>query len=171
MFSLNRVVLRRLRFAGPLVLVGTGATITFFTLPAFAYRPFDGTDAAVADVNEIEIELQAFGWQRDEQQKTLIMPGVRFNYGFAERWEFVFEGQVETPLSPSGPSSFAANDVLLKYIIKPGVLQDKAGLSIATEFGPLLPEINGDPGVGSVGAVSCLSDGTGEPLISTSKPI
>jgi hypothetical protein len=130
------------------MLVGTGATIPFFTLSAPAYRPFDGTDAAVADVDEIEIELQAFGWQRDDQQKTLITPGVRFNYGFAERWEFVAEGQLGTPLSPSGPSSFAANGVFLKYVIKPGVLQDQTGLSIATEFGPLLPEINGDRGVG-----------------------
>lgn len=148
MFSSNRVVLRRLRFAGPLVLVGAGVTIACSALPALAYRPFDGTDAAVADANEIEIELQPLGWQREDQQKALIAPGVRFNYGFAQRWEFVAEGQFETPLSPSGPSSFTANDVLLKYIVKPGVLQDQTGLSIATEFGPLLPELNGDRGTG-----------------------
>ena len=29
--------------------------------PAPAYRPFDGTDAAVADVGEVEIELQPAG--------------------------------------------------------------------------------------------------------------
>src|SRR5215467_9825582 len=154
MFCSNRVLQRRLRFAGPLMLVGTGATIAFFTLPALAYRPFDGTDAAVADVNEIEIELQPFGWRRDDQEKTLVMPGGRFNYGFAERWEVVAEGQLESPLSPSGPSRFVANDLLLKYIIKPGVLQDQTGLSIAIEFGPLLPELNGDRGVGfSWGAI------------------
>jgi hypothetical protein len=73
---------------------------------------------------------------------------VRYNYGFAERWELVMEGQFETPLSPTGPSSFAATGAFLKYVIKPGVLQDQAGLSIATEFGPLLPEINGDRGTG-----------------------
>jgi hypothetical protein len=147
-FSSNRVVLRRLRFAGPSMLIGTGATIACSALPALAYRPFDGTDAAVADVNHIEIELQTFGWQRDDQQKTLIMPGVRFNYTFAERWEFVAQGQLETPLSPSGPSSFSATGAFLKYVVKPGVLQDQTGLSIATEFGPLLPELNGDRGTG-----------------------
>jgi hypothetical protein len=26
--------------------------------PAFAYRPFDGTDAAVADLGEFEVEFQ-----------------------------------------------------------------------------------------------------------------
>jgi hypothetical protein len=148
MFCSNRVVLRRLRCAHLMMLVGTGATVAFFTLPALAYRPFDGTDAAVADKNELEIELQPFGWRRDDQQKTLVMPGARINYGFAERWEFLVEGQFETPLSPSGPSSFAADDTLLKYIVKPGSLQDKTGLSIATEFGPLWPEVNGDRGVG-----------------------
>lgn len=130
------------------MLIGAGTTIACSVLPALAYRPFDGTDAAVADANQIEIELQPLGWQRDDQQKTLIMPGVRFNYGFAERWEVVAEGQLETPLSPSGPSSLTANEVLLKYIVKPGVLQDQTGLSIATEFGPLLRQLNGDRGVG-----------------------
>jgi opacity protein-like surface antigen len=129
-------------------LAGAMAIIALFVSPALAYRPFDGTDAAVADVKEVEIEFQPFGWQREAGQKTLIAPGVRFNYGFAERWEFVAEGQFETPLSPGGPSSFSATGAFLKYVVKPGVLQDQAGLSIATEFGPLLPEVNGDRGTG-----------------------
>ena len=29
-----------------------------WSVSAFAYRPFDGTDAAVADPGEVEIELQ-----------------------------------------------------------------------------------------------------------------
>jgi len=130
------------------VLAGAAAIVTVFAAPAFAYRPFDGTDAAVANLNEVEIEFQPLGWQRDDQQKTLIMPGVRYNWGFAGRWEFVAEGQFERPLSPSGPSSFSATGMFLKYVVKPGVLQDQPGLSIATEFGPLLPEINGDRGTG-----------------------
>jgi hypothetical protein len=143
----------RLGLASPLVrtggaLAGAAAIVTVVAAPAFAYRPFDGTDAAVATLNEIEIEFQPFGWRRDDQQKTLVMPGVRFNWGFADRWELVAEGQFETPLSPSGPSSFAATGMFLKYVAKPGALQDQAGLSIATEFGPLLPEINGDRGTG-----------------------
>jgi hypothetical protein len=144
MFSPTRVVLRSFRFAGLLVLVGTGAT----TFPALAYRPFDGTDAAVADVNEVEIELGPLGWQRDNSQTTLIAPAFIYNYGFAERWEFVAQGQFETPLSPTGPTSLAATGAFLKYVVKPGVLQDQTGLSIATEFGPLLPEVNGDRGTG-----------------------
>jgi hypothetical protein len=37
---------------------------------------------------------------------------------------------------------------LLKYVVEPGVLHDKPGVSIATEFGPLLPAAGGGSGVG-----------------------
>jgi hypothetical protein len=116
--------------------------------PAAAYRPFDGTDAAVASLNEVEIELQPVGRMQAGPQSTLIAPAVVYNYGFAERWEMVLQGQVETPLSPGGPSSLAATGAFLKYVVQPGVLQGQSGISIATEFGPLLPGINTDPGVG-----------------------
>lgn len=116
--------------------------------PAAAYRPFDGTDAAVANLNEVEIELQPAGRLQTGPQSTLIAPEVVYNYGFAERWEMVLQTQVETPLSPGGPSSLDATGAFLKYVIKPGVLQGQSGVSIATEFGPLLPGINADPGVG-----------------------
>jgi opacity protein-like surface antigen len=138
----------RLGPISPLTLISAGATVALSASLAFAYRPFDGTDAAVADLNQIEIEFQPFGRQHDDSQTTLIAPGVRFNWGFAERWEFVVEGQLETPLSPGGVSSLAANGAFLKYVVKPGVLQEQTGLSIATEFGALLPDVNGDRGTG-----------------------
>jgi len=116
--------------------------------PAAAYRPFDGTDAGVANLDEIEIELQPAGRMQAGPQSTLIAPAVVYNYGFAERWEMVLQTQGETPLSPGGPSSLAASGAFLKYVIQPGVLQGQSGVSIATEFGPLLPGVNADPGVG-----------------------
>jgi hypothetical protein len=116
--------------------------------PAIAYRPFDGTDAGVANLNEIEIELQPVGGMQTGPQSTLIAPAVVYNYGFAERWEMVLQTQGETPLSPGGPGSLAASGAFLKYVIQPGVLQGQSGVSIATEFGPLLPGVNADPGVG-----------------------
>jgi hypothetical protein len=126
------------------------ATMTIYlsTGPAAAYRPFDGTDAAVAGVNEIEVELQPAGHLQVGPQSTLIAPEVVYNYGFAERWELVLQGQVETPLSPAGASSLAATGVFLKYVANPGVLQNQVGPSVAIEFGSLLPGINADPGVG-----------------------
>jgi hypothetical protein len=51
------------------------ALSAFFALwpgVASAYRPFDGTDAAVADPGELEIELQPAGVRRTDDQKTLI---------------------------------------------------------------------------------------------------
>jgi hypothetical protein len=148
MSAQKTIIARRCHFSTPLMRIGAAAAVTFFASPAFAYQPFDGTDAAVAGKNEVEIELQPFGGQRSGQQTILTAPGIIFNYGFAERWEFVAQGQVETPLSPSGPSSFVGTGAFLKYVVRPGVLQDQTGPSIATEFGPLLPEVRGNGGTG-----------------------
>jgi hypothetical protein len=136
--------------AGLLVGIGrAGAVMIYlYAWPAAAYRPFDGTDAGVANLDEIEIELQPAGRMQAGPQSTLIAPAVVYNYGFAERWEMVLQTQGETPLSPGGPSSLAASGAFLKYVIQPGVLQGQSGVSIATEFGPLLPGVNADPGVG-----------------------
>lgn len=38
-----------------------GFRTAFWSGPAAAYRPFDGTDAAVADLGQVEIELQPAG--------------------------------------------------------------------------------------------------------------
>jgi hypothetical protein len=52
--------------------------VTQLYAPAWAYRPFDGTDAAVADSGEVEIELQPAGLLQEGSQegsnKTLVAP-------------------------------------------------------------------------------------------------
>jgi hypothetical protein len=120
-----------------------------WSAPALAYRPFDGTDAAVAKEGEMEIELQPAGpiWERS--QTTLIAPAARFNYGLSKEWEAVLEGQLETPLSPSGSTRLAVPAAFLKGVLRPGSLQDQSGVSIATEFGVLLPESSGDSRFGA----------------------
>jgi hypothetical protein len=115
-----------------------------WTSQAYAYRPFDGTDAAVADPGEVEIELQPAGALWSREQNILIAPAVVYNYGFLENWEAILEGQLQTPFPPSGPTNLAASGASLKHIIRPGSLQDQTGPSIATEFGVLLPDSNGD---------------------------
>jgi len=117
--------------------------------PASAYRPFDGTDAAVAAPGELEIEFQPAGPQRESATTTLIAPATVVNYGLSEGWEAVFEGQGQSPLSPSGPTSLRAAGAFLKHVLQPGSLQDKTGPSIATEFGVLLPDSTGSSGVGA----------------------
>jgi hypothetical protein len=117
--------------------------------PARAYRPFDGTDAAVAKKGEMEIELQPAGGLRDESGTTLVAPATVINYGLTDDWEAVFEGRGQTPLSPSGPTSLATAGAFLKHVVVPGSLQDKSGPSVATEFGVLLPDSTGNSGVGA----------------------
>src|SRR6202171_3129904 len=117
--------------------------------PARAYRPFDGTDAAVAKKGEMEIELQPAGRWRDESGPSLIAPATVINYGLSDDWEAVFEGQGQTLLSPPGPLSLTAAGAFLKHVLVPGSLQDKTGPSVATEFGVLLPDSTGSSGVGA----------------------
>jgi len=116
---------------------------------AWAYRPFDGTDAAVAAPGELEIELQPAGLLREGGTTSLVAPATVINDGLSEGWEAVLEGQGQTPLSPSGPTSLTAAGAFLKHVLQPGSLQDKAGPSIATEFGMLLPDSTGNSGVGA----------------------
>jgi len=118
-------------------------------MPASAYRPFDGTDAAVAEKGKMEIEMQPAGIFRDVSGTTLIAPAARFNYGLTETWEAVLEGQIEHPLSPSGPSSVTAAGAFLKGVLREGSLQEKSGVSVATEFGFLLPDSRGDSRLGA----------------------
>jgi hypothetical protein len=130
--------------------VATGVVIGIFAVgwarPAAAYRPFDGTDAAVADVGEVEIEFQPLG-AAHAGGTTKGLTDAILNYGFADRWELVLQTTPQVPPEGFGPIS-VSNAALLKYVVQPGVLQEKPGPSIATEFGVLLPEISGS-GVGA----------------------
>jgi len=119
-----------------------------WALPAKAYRPFDGTDAAVADLGEVEIELQPGGLWHTGAQTSLAGPYAVYNYGFADRWELVLQGEAQAPPQGAGASS-VPNGAFLKYVVLPGVLQDRPGPSVATEFGVQLPDISGPGGVGA----------------------
>jgi hypothetical protein len=120
-----------------------------WSVPASAYRPFDGTDAAVAAKGEMEIELEPVGRLRDEGGRSLIAPAAVINYGLSEYWEAVIEGQGQTPLSPPGPTSLNSAGAFLKYVLVPGSLQGRTGPSVATEFGVLAPDSTGRSGVGA----------------------
>jgi hypothetical protein len=123
---------------------------------ALAYRPFEGTDAAVADPGELEIEFGPAEPLREGSQRFVTAPETVFNLGIAKDWELVLQGQAVTAVSP-GPAqtSLVGNGLFLKRVLRDGVLQDKAGPSIAVEFGPLLPGVNGEPGTGaSLGGIA-----------------
>jgi hypothetical protein len=120
-----------------------------WSVPASAYRPFDGTDAAVAAKGELEIELQPAGRLHDQGGTSLIAPATVINDGFSEDWEAVLEGQGQTPLSPPGPTSLNAAGAFLKHVLVPGSLQGRTGPSVATEFGVLAPDSSASAGVGA----------------------
>ena len=120
---------------------------------AWAYRPFVSTDAAVADPKEVEIELGYFNLERTHRANTISTPHVVLNYGVAKNLELVAEFNlvVSPDVEVTDPS------VSLKGVLKEGVLQDKPGVSVAVEAGPLLPTtLPREHGVGfeAVGIVS-----------------
>lgn len=122
---------------------------------ALAYRPFDGTDAAVAEPGQVEIELGPAQYLQIGSERTLVAPTVVFNYGLAEGWELVLQGEaVHSLMEDSSKSSLVGNGVFLKAVLREGSLQGQPGPSIATEFGFLLPSINDDPTRGTGGSLA-----------------
>src|SRR4026208_992647 len=109
---------------------------------AFGYRPCISTEAVVADVNEMEIELGYFNWEREKGNTTFISPKAVLNYGFIHNFELVGEFAVEEPGHGSARLVDAALSV--KAVVKEGVLQEKDGVSFAIEAGPLTPSTNKD---------------------------
>ena len=127
------------------------AALTSWCGEAVAYRPFDGTDAAVAETGEIEVELGPVEYLRAGAERTLLAPDLRINYGFISRWEAALEGKLTHGLTAGIPStSLVESQALLKGVLREGTLQEKPGPSIATEFGVLLPGINDQHGTGAV---------------------
>jgi len=118
---------------------------------AWAYRPFDGTDADVAHDGEAEVELGPLQWLREGSQRFLQVPAVIANFGFSRDRELVVETrhQVAIDPEPGQPrSSLIDSAVSIKQVLRRGVLQDASGPSVATEYGILLPDVNGERGAG-----------------------
>jgi hypothetical protein len=134
---------------GVALLAGLGALASWCG-GAQAYRPFDGTDGAVAEPGQVEIELASAEYLRDGAARTLFAPSAVFNYGLAPGWEAVVEGQVAHGLSGGiGGTSLVGSGAFLKGVLREGALQEKTGPSIATEFGVLLPGVRADRGTGA----------------------
>jgi hypothetical protein len=113
---------------------------------ASAYRPFDGTDADVADVGEFELELGPAHYYATHGTHYVIAPATVLNLGLVKNVELVvdFKNFVGIDAVP-GQSRVRVldTDVFLKWVFRRGVLQDEKGLSMAVEAGPLTPEIQG----------------------------
>ena len=126
--------------------LGLSAAVLALPVPAFAYRPFDSTDAAVADKGAFEVELSPLSYRHDDDGTAWISPSARLNYGFVEDWEVVLEGQAEHFAHLR--SRITESALSLKGVLQDGSLQEKEGWSLATESSILLPGINADDGAG-----------------------
>jgi len=136
-----------------LVFLVLGAAIIFGPSPVFAYRPFVSTDAAVVGERETEIELGLLTVSRSQGSYEVLIPSLRFNFGLWKNWELVaeFENQVygedtDRNWQVRNPGLF------LKGILVEGLLQNKPGPGLATEFGILPPStVKGESRMGAAG--------------------
>jgi len=114
--------------------------------PAFAYRPFDGTDGDVADPGEFELEMGPAQFLSSPEGRYIMAPATVLNLGVAPGFELVidFKGFVALHPETGQPRMrLLDTDIFLKSVLRRGTLQGEAGPSIALEAGPLLPEIGG----------------------------
>ena len=111
--------------------------IVLLVSSAWGYRPFVSTDAAVAERARMEIELGYFTLARTQGENTFLTPQIVVNYGFAQNLELVGEAGVEKP--PNAGPQLVDPALFLKAVVKEGLLQEKEGVSVAVELGPLLP--------------------------------
>jgi len=121
---------------------------------AWAYRPFDLTDAEVAPPREFELELGPFQGARSGPD-TSFVPGFVVNYGIAHRLELVAEDHNNIPIGSSDTSEPAETEpsFLVKGILREGGLQEKTGPSVALEVGVLLPVLPHPDGFGASSAL------------------
>ncbi len=138
------------RACGVVLVVALGAPAT-----AHAYRPFDSTDAAVADAGELELELGPVGYSREADRQFLVLPAVVFNLGLLRGWELVLQGRHLLLVGErygEPRSRLLDTGLFIKAVVRAGCLQDGRGPSVGVELGPLLPTVNGDSGWGVSGA-------------------
>jgi hypothetical protein len=135
------------------ILVGM-ACMTAVTIEtsAWAYRPFDGTDADVAGVGDFELELGPVHWLSQGNAHYAVAPATVLNLGILPGSELVVDVQNLVGIDvPPGQAKdrVVDTDVLAKAVILSGALQGVGSRpSIAAEAGPLLPDVNGESGFG-----------------------
>jgi hypothetical protein len=127
---------------------------------AFGYRPFVSTDAAVADVGEVEVELGFAGFRQDHHRVTIVAPTLIGNLGVVRDLEVVGEFKLANDLTHrrgDDATRFEDTAVSLKWVFREGVLQDDGTRpSLAVELSALVPTLRDQtrPGGELVGLLS-----------------
>jgi hypothetical protein len=138
------------------VAIGLALGVGSWPTRALAYRPFDSTDADIAKVGELQFEIGPFGYLVEEGDHFVVAPAIIANAGILGGWELVLEGKnrVRTASNPEGPRDELGDvAVSLKTMLREGSLQERAGLSVASEVGALLPTTQRETGLGASAAV------------------
>ena len=118
---------------------------------AYAYRPFEGTDANTAEAGTFELELGG-SYLRYRDERSLQFPAVVANWGITKDSEIVLEGVLIRRLGDTGEAhrtSLEDTALSLKHVFRRGTLQEASGPSIAGECGILLPTAYGPSGTGA----------------------
>ncbi len=90
---------------------------------AQANRPFDGTDASVADTGDVEIELGPAEYLSEGPEREIFAPNFRLNYGFTSGWEATIEGEFAHALtSDIRGTSRVGNIASLNSVLREGSL-------------------------------------------------
>lgn len=110
--------------------------------PAHGYRPFDSTDANVVDPGIVEIELGPLAYEHGPAADVRTIPEATVNVGLSPRWEAVLEGARTVESARDERHDTFESAVLLKGVLRNGILQGRRGPSLAAEFGLLLPTRN-----------------------------
>jgi len=115
--------------------------------PAHAYRPFDFSDADVAEEHTLEIELAPVEFARRGPDHELRVPALTLNFGLGGGYELGVEGVRNVPIEGEGdealgPTVFESGASITK-LVRGGRLQEKQGPSIAVEGIALFPTREG----------------------------
>jgi len=138
------------------VAIGMMLGTTSWSAQAWAYRPFDSTDAEVAKPGELEFEIGPVGYLVAEGERFLVAPAIIGNAGLVDRVELVLEGRNRIRTTPAAgePRAEIADAALsLKTILREGSMQGESGPSVATEIGTLLPAAEPETRLGAIGAL------------------
>jgi hypothetical protein len=129
------------------------AASSLWSTSSLAYRPFDSTDAAVAQTGEAELELGPVQYLSADTGNFLIVPSVIANVGIVEGTELVLEGRNFVRLGgASTEPRVRLTDAAfsMKTVLRNGSLQEAPGPSIASEVGVLFPSSSEpDAGLGA----------------------
>jgi hypothetical protein len=110
--------------------------------PAHAFRPFDGTDARVAERRLFEFEMSPVSYARMGPARTVIVPQATLNFGLGSGYEVSLDGESVMLMhpDPDGVSPVLQGTAIeIKKELRKGALQKRTGPSIATEESVQLP--------------------------------